>query len=129
MVDIFLSISQIILLCPWILWGFLFVLLNNSKSTKKRAIFFASDLTTILLLFSVQRLVFQLFNFDLGVLVLIGAVVLAIIMVIYEWKTKSDLDLGKVLKRIWRTLFVLLTSVYIITLLIFCVLWIIELVK
>lgn len=126
---IFLSIGEVILLCPWILWGFLFVLLNNIKSTKKIAIFVASDITTFFLLFSILQLVYQLFNFDLGVLVLIGAVTLAIVMVIYEWKTKSDLDLEKIMKRIWRTLFVLLTGLYIITLLIFCVLWIIQLVK
>lgn len=127
--SILLSVGEIILLCPWILWGFLFVPLNRMKRTKKIAVFVASDITTVFLLFSIQRLVDQLFNFDIGVYVLIVAVVLAIIMVIYEWKTKSDLDLGKVMKRIWRTLFVLLTSLYIITLLIFCVLWIIQLVK
>lgn len=129
MVSMFLSIGEVVILCPWILWGFLFVLLNYIKATKRIAIFVASDITTVFLLFSIQRLVELLFNVDLGVLVLIGAVVLAIIMVLYDWKTKDDLDLSKLLKRIWRIFFVLLTSLYMLALLIFFVLWIIELVK
>lgn len=127
--SILLWIGDICLLCPWIIWGILFVVLKKVKYTKQSAFHFASDITTVFLLFAIGKLMLTLFNFDLGVLVLIYAVLLAIIILVYDWKTKDELELKVVLKKVWRILFVSLTAVYIGILLVFCVIWGIDFFK
>lgn len=119
--------GELCLICPWIIWGFLFVLLKKIRYTKKYALHFASDVTTAFLLFSMREIVLALFHYDIGVSVLIGAIVLAMIMVVYEWKIESELDTSKVFKKIWRILFVILTIAYILIILVFIIMWGIQL--
>lgn len=122
-------IGEIILLCPWIIWGFLFVLLKKIKYTKNSAAHFAADITTFFLLFSIREIVELLFDYDIRMLALIVAVVIAIIMLVKEWKTSDELNLNKVSKKIWRILFVVLTFAYFIIIIGFIVLWIIQMFK
>ncbi|MBQ0138941.1 MAG: DUF3397 domain-containing protein [Kurthia sp.] len=127
MVSILLWIGDICLICPWIIWGILFVVLKKIKHTKQFAFHFASDITTIFLLFAIRKIMLTLFTIDLGLLVWIAAVILAICMLVYEWKTKDELELKKVLKKIWRILFVASTIIYIGIVLAFCIIWIVDL--
>lgn len=125
--DIITWIGNIIILCPWILWGFLFVLLKKIRYTKPYALFFAADVTTFFLLFSIKKLVLLFFDYDLGVLVLIGAVLLAILFVVFEWIKVDDVEIRRLIKKVWRLLFVILTSVYIVVVIVFVVREIINL--
>lgn len=127
MVSILLWIGDICLMYPWIIWVILFVVLKKIKHTKQFAFHFASDITTVFLLFAIREIMLALFNIDLGLLVLIFAIILAICMLVYEWKTKDELELQKMLKKIWRILFVILTLVYLGIILVFCTMWIVDL--
>lgn len=127
--SILLWFGDICLLCPWIIWGILFIVLKKVKYTKLFAFHFASDITTIFLLFAIRKLMLALYDIDLGVSILIFAVVLAIFFLVYEWKTKDELDLKVVLKKVWRILFVSLTAIYIGIIIVFCIIWGINFLK
>lgn len=129
MVSIFLSIGEIILLCPWIIWGFLCIVLKKISYTKTSAVHFASDITTFFLLFSIREIIKVLFDTDIRMLAFIAAVVIAIVMLVYDYKNEDELELSKVTKKIWRILFVLLTCVYIVVFISFAVMWCIQMFK
>lgn len=127
--SIFFSIGDFVLLCPWVLWGILCLVLKNIKYTKSSAIHFASDITMFFLLFSIREITHVLFDYDIKMLALILAVVLAMIMLVYEYKTKDEFTLSKVMKKIWRKLFLLFTCLYVVIVIVFIVMQFITIFK
>ncbi|WP_232025929.1 DUF3397 family protein [Kurthia zopfii] len=99
------------------------------KKDKNRAVRFASDVTTFFLLFSIQKIVFLLFDYDVRVLPLIGAVVIIIIFLVIERLSGEQYEVSKALKKSWRLIFILLASIYVFAILGFVIMKIIELIQ
>ncbi|GEK32653.1 DUF3397 family protein [Kurthia sibirica] len=120
-------IVQAILICPWIVWGLLFIGLKKSKRGQQNAFQFASDVTTFILLWSITVIIELFFNINIMMLPIIVAIILAIILLLIEWRTHTELDVIKFIKKIWRIFFIVLTISYIVIVLSYGVVKIIHL--
>lgn len=112
-------IGEIILICPWIIWGLIYIVLKKIKRWKMNAFQFASDITTFILLWSIHVIMNVLFDINIGVITFIIAIIIAMVYLIVEWKNQKEIDLKKIAKKIWRTLFVVLTISYLAIVVVF----------
>lgn len=102
---------------PFILFPFflfLFVYFVFKKLFKKSNAFSkAADATTLLLFFSIPALTKLIWHFDLGFIVIILGIFIAMILTIVEWIKSKEIDLIKLFRKIWRLMFLILTFAYI----------------
>lgn len=122
-------ILSILITCPFIVFGLLFWGIKKLKKDQNKAVRIASDITTAFLLFSIQKIVFLLFDYDVRVLPLIIAVILIIIFLVLERMSGEQYDISKALKKSWRMIFILFTSFYILTILGFVIMKVIEFIQ
>jgi len=122
-------ILSILITCPFIVFGLLFWGFKKLKKDKNRAVRFASDITTLFLLFSIQKIIFLLFDYDVRVLPLIIAVVLVIVFLVLERLSGEEYDILKALKKSWRMIFILFGSIYILAIVGFVIMKVIELIQ
>lgn len=122
-------ILSILITCPFIVFGLLFWGLKKLKKDQNKAVRIASDITTAFLLFSIQKIVFLLFDYDVRVLPLIIAVILVIIFLVLERMSGEQYDISKALKKSWRMIFILFTSIYILAILGFVIMKVIEFIQ
>ncbi|MFJ8261636.1 DUF3397 domain-containing protein [Rummeliibacillus sp. NPDC094406] len=110
-------ILDIFVLCPFLILGILYLMLK--KFTKKSVNHFskAADITTIILFFSIPKTVKFFWSFDIGFTVLIIAILIAIVFTVIEWRTKKEIELMPLFRKIWRFLFLVLSCTYIAVLL------------
>ena len=122
-------ILSILITCPFIVFGLLFWGLKKLKKDQNKAVRIASDITTAFVLFSIQKIVFLLFDYDVRVLPLIIAVILVIIFLVLERMSGEQYDISKALKKSWRMIFSLFTSIYILAILGFVIMKVIEFIQ
>ncbi len=91
--------------------------MKNSK-----AFGFAADVTTLVLFFSVPLSMSSLWGKNFSVFVFIIAILIAIIFTYIDWRTKKEIEVLPLFKKVWRLYFILLTFCYMI-------IWIIGLVQ
>ncbi|EMF46430.1 hypothetical protein B481_2186 [Planococcus halocryophilus Or1] len=72
----------------------------------------ASDVTTFLLFFSVPASVEFLWGLSISAYIYFVALVLAIIMLVIEWRNTKELEIIPFFRKLWRTYFLLLASLY-----------------
>lgn len=82
---------------------------NNSKSFG-----YAADITTFFLIFSVYLSVSTLWSELVGIMIFAFAIIVGIILTIFEWKTKREMEVIPLMRKIWRILFVYLSFIYIV---------------
>ena len=111
-------ILDIFVLCPFLILGILYLMLK--KFTKKSVNHFskAADITTIILFFSIPATVKFFWPFDIGFTVLIIAILIAMVFTVIEWRTKKEIELMPLFRKIWRFLFLVLSLTYIAVLLV-----------
>lgn len=74
----------------------------------------ASDITTLCLFFSVPLAIGVLWHINVGALLVMLAIMLAIIFTYIDWRTKKELEVKLLLKKIWRFLFLILSTAYVV---------------
>ena len=87
----------------------------------------AMDVTTCILLFSIQALCQTLYGYDLGVLIQILVTLTFMAIVLRKWYKNPEVQVAKIFKKFWRILFLVLSSIYLIMLLVYAILKSIEL--
>lgn len=95
---------------------FIVVYIISLKLTKKtsRAFGHAADITTLLLFMSVPVAIKSLFQIQLMGVVLSFAIITSVLLTILEWKSKKEIELIPLLRKIWRFLFLVLSFAYFI---------------
>lgn len=126
-VSVLLSALHLIVLYPFLMFFFIFFILKRFKRTKGNAMHRAMDVTTCILLFSIQALCQALYGYDLGVLVQILVTVIFMVIVIRKWRENPEVQVAKIFKKFWRILFLVLSSIYLIMLLVYAILKSVEL--
>lgn len=126
-VSVLLSALHLIVLYPFLMFFFIFFILKRFKRTKGNAMHRAMDITTCILLFSIQALCQALYGYDLGVLVQILVTVIFMVIVIRKWRENPEVQVAKIFKKFWRILFLVLSSIYLIMLLVYAILKSVEL--
>lgn len=115
----FLSIFlDIFVLCPFLFLAILYVMLKKFPKKSVKPFGKAADLTTVILFFSIPATVKFFWSFNIGFMVLIIAIIIAMTFTIIEWRTTKEIELMPLFRKIWRFLFLALSSTYIVILLV-----------
>ncbi|MGX7595451.1 DUF3397 family protein [Planococcus plakortidis] len=102
--------GNVLLYVPFIL--FLIVYALTYKSKKSKALGIAADVTAFLLFFSVPASIELLFGMEVQPFIFMAALLLAIFLLIREWKTQKELEVVKFLRKVWRICFLALSAIY-----------------
>lgn len=113
------TIGTVFLYIPFLLFAVIYFL--SLKRRKRKALGLASDITTFVLFFSVPACVEFLWGYSISAYIYFVALVLAIILLIVEWRTAKEIEIIPFFRKLWRTYFLLLASLY-------AVVWLIGLV-
>ena len=106
------------LLVPYLVFILAFFVLSKwTKKRPKQTFGIAADITTFILLFAVPIAIEALFEVKTMIYFFCLAIVIGVVLTIYEWKSKKEIELIPLLRKIWRLLFLLLSILYII---VFC---------
>ena len=110
--DIFNMIISFLLLFPIVLFIIVFIVSKYFLHKRKKSIGIAADVTTFLLFFSVSHVYSVIFSKDIGFFLIICSLLLATILTFLDWRTKKEMEVRPLLRKIWRLLFMLLCLFY-----------------
>lgn len=99
---------------PLVAFYLIYLVSVKTTKNKKRSIKLAVDLSTILFIFAVYFITYELWNVSLLWFLLIMIITVAIIFTIIHWKISEDIHFSKLLKGIWRLNFLLFFTAYFI---------------
>lgn len=103
--DILYALGAVFIFAP--VTAFILVVLFARKRMGYRSIGLAADLTTFLLFFSIPVSIGALWNFDASFISYSAAIVIAIAMLINEWKKTKEIEILKLGRKTWRLYFLL----------------------
>lgn len=106
------NIGAIFIFAPFL--AFILLILLTRKKLKRRAIGLSADVTTILLFISVPVSMKALWDVDISFAVSVTAIIIAIILLIIEWKKSKEIEVLKYVRKTWRLYFLLLSMSYIL---------------
>ena len=104
------TIGTVFLYIPFLLFVFIYFMFLKRK--KRKALGVASDATTFLLFFSVPASVEFLWGYSVSAFVYFVALMLAIILLVIEWRTAKEIEIIPFFRKLWRTCFLLLAFAY-----------------
>lgn len=82
------------------------------RLNKHKAIGFAADVTTAMLFISVPLAIRGLWDVAIFIPLIVIALVVAIIFTYIDWRTKKEIEIKPLLKKIWRIYFIVLSIAY-----------------
>ena len=114
MTQVFEYLQMILLFCPFLVLFISYFLLKRLKMKQVYAVGFSADLTTLLLFCSVPFIIQVTWDYSVNIIVVILAIVLALILTFIEWRTKKEIEVPKLFRKIWRVYFVSLIAIYVV---------------
>ena len=102
-----------ILICPLIALVLTYIICRKMRVKKMYAIGFAADVTTFILFFSVPLAFKSIWGTSFSLHIVIIALLIALGLTFLDWRTKKEIDVPLLLKKIWRIYFILLSVLYI----------------
>ena len=108
--DILYAIGALLIIAPIFL--FIFIILLARKRLGYRSIGLAADVTTLLLFFSVPAAAAAIWQVNTMLITYSAALVIAIILLIIEWKRSKEIEIPKLARKIWRVYFLALSLAY-----------------
>lgn len=106
------NILSFFILFPILVFIFTFLVSKYIVHKRKKSIGIAADFTTFILFFSVSHVFFIIFSINIGFYLVVFALLLATIITFLDWRTKKEIEIKSLLRRIWRLLFLLLCVFY-----------------
>lgn len=106
------TVSAIFIFAPFL--AFILTILLSRKKLKRRAIGFSADITTFILFVSVPVSAEALWDIKISFFIFAAAILIAIGMLVREWKTSKEIEVLKYIRKIWRHYFLLLATAYLI---------------
>lgn len=104
----------IIILCPVLAFIAVLLICRKLRLNKYKAIGLAADMTTCLLFFSIPIAMQGLWDIGVMLPMLIVVLMIAIIFTYIDWRTKKEVEVKPLLKKIWRLYFLLFSMTYFI---------------
>lgn len=112
-------IIAMILFCPFIIFLLVYAVATQfMKLSKYRAFTVAADSTTPLLFIAVPLFFKAITTLSMGLWLILGAICIAIIMTVIEWRSVKEIRIKPLLVKIWRALFAVLSLIYIVLIII-----------
>lgn len=112
MMNLIHTIGAIFIFAPFL--AFILLILLTRKRLKRRAIGLSADVTTFLLFVSVPVSMEALWGVDISFAVSVAAIIIAIILLIIEWKKSKEIEVLKYIRKTWRLYFLLLSVSYVL---------------
>ncbi|QGG50294.1 DUF3397 domain-containing protein [Lysinibacillus pakistanensis] len=122
MKDFLHIVISVIIFCPILLFMIVYLIGRKVKIRGTHAFGAASDVTTFCLFFSVPLAIGVLWSVNVGVLLVMLALTMAMIFTYIDWRTKKEIEVKPLLKKIWRFQFLVLSTAYVVI----CVVGIIQ---
>lgn len=101
-----------IILCPIIAFVLTLVVCRMFHIDKHKAIGYSADVTTGLLFFAVPIAIRNLWGISIFIPLFVAALVVAMIFTYFDWRTKKEIEIKPLLKKIWRIYFIFLGITY-----------------
>lgn len=114
MKDILHIVISAIIFCPILLFVIVYAVSRKVNIRGTHAFGAASDVTTFWLFFSVPLAIGALWGVNVGALLVMLAIVLAIVFTYVDWRTKKEIEVRPLLRKIWRFLFLVLSTAYLL---------------
>ena len=106
------NVLSVFVIYPVVVFLVVFIVCKYILHKRKKSIGLASDISTFFLYFSNVNLFSFLFLKEIGWYLTIISIILATIMTYLEWRSKKEIEIIPLLRKIWRLLFLLLCSLY-----------------
>ena len=106
------AVGGVILICPLVALMLTFIICRKMRIKKIYAVGFAADVTTFILFFSVPLAFYSIWEKSLFLSIVIVALLIAISFTYIDWRTKKEIDVPILLKKVWRVYFILLSAMY-----------------
>lgn len=116
----------IFMILPFIFTALLYIVLKQIGFSQVKSFRLASDFTTPILLFSVPIIFKSIWGFSITYSMFVILILAGIILTYLEWRTKKEIEILILLKKIWRTVFLILAMMYIIIMFIGLITWTIH---
>jgi len=107
-------VISVIIFCPILLFVIVYLISRKVKIRGTHAFGVASDVTTVCLFFSVPLAIGVLWNVDVSALLVTFAIMMAMIFTYIDWRTKKEIEVKSLLRKIWRFQFLVLSTAYIV---------------
>ena len=101
-----------ILLCPIIAFVLTLIVCRMLRLDKHKAIGYSADVTTGLLFLAVPIAIRNLWEVSIFIPLFVTAIVVAMIFTYIDWRTKKEIEVKPLLKKVWRVYFILLGITY-----------------
>lgn len=105
-------VFAIIIICPIIALFITYFICRKLKLNNVKSFGYSADVVTLLLFFSVPIAVSSIWDISIIIPVIIIAIFIAIAFTYSDWRTKKEIDVMQLLKKIWRVYFIILSTVY-----------------
>ena len=116
----------IFLLFPFFLTVISMALLKKMGLSSTKALGIASDLTTPFFIIAIPIIVKSIWEWSIDAILISMLLVVAIIFTYIEWPSQKEINIPLLLKKIWRSYFLLLSIFYIVLMIVGFVYWIIH---
>ena len=116
----------IFLLFPFFLTVISMALLKKMGLSSTKALGIASDLTTPFFIIAIPIIVKSIWEWSIDAILISMLLVVAIVFTYIEWRSQKEIDIPLLLKKIWRSYFLLLSIFYIVLMIVGFVYWIIH---
>ena len=111
-------VVTVILCCPFIALLLFYLAGKQMKLPTGQAFGYAADITTVLLFISVSLVIKSICQISVFLWIVIIATVIAIVFTYRDWRTKKEIEVLPLLRRIWRFYFIVLVFLYFAVLLV-----------
>lgn len=108
--DILYAIGALLIIAPVFL--FILTILFARKRLGYRSIGLAADVTTLLLFFSVPAAAAAIWQVDTILITFSTAIIIAILLLVIEWKQSKEIEIPKLARKTWRVYFLALSLAY-----------------
>lgn len=105
---------SVIIFCPVLIFLLVFFIGRKINIKGTHAFGVASDVTAFFLFFSVPLAIEAVWQINIGVYLVTTAIIMAMIFTYVDWRTKKEIEVKSLLRKIWRFLFLLLSAAYIV---------------
>lgn len=116
MIDIIAAVLATIITIPIIGWYVAYIIHVKITKKKKRAIRFASDMSTILFIVAVYFIMYEIWQRSFLSVILIVIFSVALIFTLLHYKSAKDIHIPRLLKGIWRMNFLFFFGSYLVLL-------------
>lgn len=118
MTDVFSYILATLVTIPIIGYIIIFTICKQMTRNHRRSVLIALDLSTLLVIFSVHYMIVAIWEQSYFWVILLVMLNMAIIYVLFYWKTKKEIDFLALFRGYWRLNFLLFSTAYLFLLVI-----------